>query len=67
MEIYNINDFSDAVEMADENDIIMFSERGNALIHNIRLTIHNDTDEFNHIRKRFYLYFREFHEKGFNY
>lgn len=63
---YNINDFGDVVEQADKNDTIKFSERGCAIIYDIRKKIANESDEFESIRNHFYQYFKEFHEKNFN-
>lgn len=63
---YNINDFGDAVEQADKNDIIKFSERGCAIMYDIRKKIKDESNEFESTRNHFYQYFKEFHEENFD-
>ncbi len=62
---YNINDFGDAVEQADKTDIIKFSERGCAIMYDIRKKIEDEGDEFKSTRTQFYESFKEFHEENF--
>jgi len=50
---YNINDFGDAVERADKNDIIKFSERGCAIMY----SLHGTEEEYKSVRTHFYEYF----------
>ncbi len=63
---YNINDFGDVVEQSDKDDIIKFSERGCAIMYDIRNKIEGESDEFKSVRAHFYEYFREFHEENFS-
>ena len=62
---YNINDFGDAVEQADRKDIIKFSERGCAIVYDIRTKLKNEGDEFQSVRNHFYHYFKDFHDISF--
>lgn len=66
---YNINDFSDAVEQADKNDIIKFSERGCAIMYDIRKEggkeIGEDYSDYKSVRTHFYEYFKDFHGESF--
>lgn len=62
---YNINDFGDAVEQADKIDIIKFSERGCAIMYDIRIESDDECNSFKSLRTHFYEYFRDFHEENF--
>ena len=63
---YNINDFGDAVEQADKNDRIKFSERGCAIIYDIRKEMEEEYSDYKSVRTHFYEYFKEFHGLNFN-
>jgi len=62
---YNINDLQDATEMADPKDVIKFSERGCAIVYDIRTKEKDESNEYDLLRKEFYKYFKEFHEEDF--
>jgi len=63
---YNINDLQDAVEQADKNDIIKFSERGCAIMFDIRNEMKEEYSDYKEVRTHFYEYFKEFHEENFD-